>query len=542
MLVYVNHFRLQGRDAERTILAAVSDWLGQQLSTELTPELLRRNGTLECRRGKTRARLRVHATVEQEPRLYAWLLLFPDEYVEGRQWSIEVGARVDGDTADISCLVKTDEQSTLVMAPIRAFQPRLIGHLVQQAKDRPETGFAAGTPGVAIGVVGRAAESYHTLLTDIQRRERNYPIVLLSPTAEGEYLIDPVRLQAALIGLAQVVRIVPDHDLEEMKAILGETKSVWGGAVSIFNIPNPNGTFSERIFLPKAVEEWGDATAARISRLLAWVTSNTNVPRLQRRIRPEEVMKIGIRRRLDSLRAGSDSMDATQLRREVEQTSQIVEEQAEWIGVLEEDNSRLEAELAEIKGTLDEITADLQKKEFVLQSLKDQLDSRCGMRTSETDIELLLTLAGRSEPPTPVESIELIESIYGDRCVILDSARASAREIGRFAFGRQLLRMLRLLVTSYRDLLIEGGDSKARGVFGRNEYAAKESETVLKNKALRRARTFDYRGKRVEMFRHLKIGVSDDPEKTIRVHFHWDDDNRKIVIGHCGKHLPVLSR
>ena len=98
------------------------------------------------------------------------------------------------------------------------------------------------------------------------------------------------------------------------------------------------------------------------------------------------------------------------------------------------------------------------------------------------------------------------------------------------------------LVTTYRDALNDGGDSKARLVFGKSEYAAKESERVMAHKAMRRQRTFDYDGTQVEMFRHLKIGVDDDPTRTIRVHFHWDGDRQKIVIGHCGEHLPVSSQ
>jgi hypothetical protein len=59
----------------------------------------------------------------------------------------------------------------------------------------------------------------------------------------------------------------------------------------------------------------------------------------------------------------------------------------------------------------------------------------------------------------------------------------------------------------------------------------------MSNKALRRQRMFEYEGKSIEMLRHLKIGVGDDLTKTIRVHFHWDADREKIVIGHCGEHL-----
>ena len=62
------------------------------------------------------------------------------------------------------------------------------------------------------------------------------------------------------------------------------------------------------------------------------------------------------------------------------------------------------------------------------------------------------------------------------------------------------------------------------------------------NKALRRQREFVYQGKPVEMLRHLKIGVGDDVTKTIRVHFHWDAEREKIVIGYCGEHLRLLNK
>ena len=123
----------------------------------------------------------------------------------------------------------------------------------------------------------------------------------------------------------------------------------------------------------------------------------------------------------------------------------------------------------------------------------------------------------------------------------MDSAHASARKMTLFAHGRDLLGLLRKLVTTYRDRLMDGGDTKARFVFGRDHYAAKESKLVMGSKDMRRQRTFEYDGKQEEMFRHLKIGVREDPRETIRVHFHWDAPRRKIVIGHCGEHLPVPS-
>ena len=135
----------------------------------------------------------------------------------------------------------------------------------------------------------------------------------------------------------------------------------------------------------------------------------------------------------------------------------------------------------------------------------------------------------------------MIEGAFGEHCIVLPSARNSAEEMDRFINGRELLSLLKRLVTEYRSKLMTGGDNQARAVFGKNEYAAKESETVMGNKAMRRQRTFSYGGEDVEMFRHLKIGVDDDVTRTIRVHFHWDADAGKIVIGYCGKHLVVSS-
>lgn len=101
--------------------------------------------------------------------------------------------------------------------------------------------------------------------------------------------------------------------------------------------------------------------------------------------------------------------------------------------------------------------------------------------------------------------------------------------------------MLWRLVTEYRNKLLDSGDNEARKVFGDNEYAAKESETVMGNQAMRRLRTFAYDGEQVEMFRHLKIGIKANVMKTIQVHFHWDSEREMIVIGCCGEHLPVTS-
>jgi hypothetical protein len=539
MLVYANYLTFRGTGAPEAIFKGIGAWLKEQLAFGLHPDQLVHEGEHSGYRGDTRSFLRIYATDEEQPALYSWVLRAADETVHGRQWIVEVGLKKQQATLELSCIVRTDEHSTLVNSPVMASQPRVIRYVVNNIQRADDAEFAISVPGLTVKTVAPDRDSYRDLLVEIERRERDSPIVLVSPTRAGEYLVNASELQQRLIGLAQVVQVATDFNSYEMSEILGQPRSAWGGAVNVLNAPTRTGVVRTRFFLADAIEEWGDGQHERISQILALVTNNTNIARLRKHIRPEGVMQLALRRRLQTVRARGAQMDAAQLRDELEKASKLVTEQAEWISTLEDDNALFQSDLSDTRAKLADEQDNFKKQNFVIQSLKSQLENAGGGRTSEIDADSLLNLACRPDPPTPFECIEVIQSLYGDRCIVLESARDSAREMGRFIYGRQLLDLLKRLVTDYRQTLMEGGDNEARKIFGKNEYAAKESETVMANKAMRRQRTFEYEGEQVEMFRHIKIGVDDDVTRTIRVHFHWDAEREKIVIGHCGEHLAV---
>ena len=325
-----------------------------------------------------------------------------------------------------------------------------------------------------------------------------------------------------------------------MAEILGKPWSAWGGAVNVLSIPSAAGGVRARYFLRDEIQDWGEEPQ-RISQVLAWVTSNTNIPRLRMHVRPEGVMQLSMRRRMEKVRATSAQMNAAQLRQALDDASKQTDELERFYT---DENTELAADRSRYKEALESEQEERRKQDFHLRSLKAGLSNAGGGDGGAFDsdaLQKLLKLASGREEPSPLDCIEIIDQVYDDRCAVLDSAWSSAKKMPRFVHGRDLLDLLVRLVTTYRDGLKDGGDSKARLVFGKSEYAAKESETVMANKAMRRQRTFDYVGTQVEMFRHLKIGVDDDPTRTIRVHFHWDGDRQKIVIGYCGEHLPVSS-
>src|SRR5450755_3244344 len=104
----------------------------------------------------------------------------------------------------------------------------------------------------------------------------------------------------------------------------------------------------------------------RISQLLAWVTNNTNVLRLRKRVRPEGVTQLALRRRLQAVRAKGDQMNAAQLREELDKASQLVAEQSEWINTLEDGNTELESELSDIKEKLGDEREGLKNQNYVI--------------------------------------------------------------------------------------------------------------------------------------------------------------------------------
>lgn len=55
-------------------------------------------------------------------------------------------------------------------------------------------------------------------------------------------------------------------------------------------------------------------------------------------------------------------------------------------------------------------------------------------------------------------------------------------------------------------------------------------------------RTFLYKGKPLGAFRHLRIGVNNNRQTTIRIYFAWIAEEQRVVIAYCGEHLPTVKR
>ena len=136
------------------------------------------------------------------------------------------------------------------------------------------------------------------------------------------------------------------------------------------------------------------------------------------------------------------------------------------------------------------------------------------------------------------DCLSFIETLAPERVVILPSARKSADDIAKiFEPTTQLLSLLALLVTDYVEVRKKAGDPYT--VFTKDNFSSNESDTTQNSQALSKTRTFMYNGKPLPMMSHLRIGVVNDKRRTIRVHFAYDDETERVIIGWCGEHRPI---
>ena len=187
----------------------------------------------------------------------------------------------------------------------------------------------------------------------------------------------------------------------------------------------------------------------------------------------------------------------------------------------------------------------LKQQAFELRQTSDSLNVSLFSREAERvpfGIEVERTFLNTvADSLTPYQSLEVVQTLFPDRLVVLPTAFKSAAESEHFQHRARLFGLLWKLAKEYWPRLINNQDiTEAQAIFG-DDFALNESESTRDNPITRRERTFAYKGQAIEMMKHLKIGVRHDTSTTIRVHFEWVADERKIVIGHCGPHLTTAG-
>lgn len=533
MLIYANSFWFEPTGGPDEIIQLIAKWVGQRAKSFVDGDRLA-NGIreLKLRDGSTLTSNTTGSLAEgvTYPYLFSAQLSHRDDTVSGRKWITEVGLRQEaaGKPVECSLLLKTDEVSARVTAPIQVTRPKLVEKLIRACKP------AAETPGLSVKTLDE--NSAKAFLHEVEREARGYPLVLISCSREGICPVEPERLRSVLTGLAEVVTVPSGVDTFAIEEEVGRRHMAFGGAVNVVFPVRRGGRdrFCETVLMrPDAIAELLSGGKSLESEVLAAITHRTNLPASWRHISPSKVDQAILHGRVAALlEKAKGSAHAGEL--------------AEYVELLEtadQDLLRKDAELKLARADFeakDEEVRDLKAEIFNLKQTLSGLQADDGQDGS---MEVLEPLRERvvevvSSKPTLQKVVDLMATLFPDRLVFLETAMSSAKDSDRngFKLADKACELLHTLATDYWTSLTDGkGDQHAKAVFGQNAFAANESDS-LSNEG-KRLRTFNYRDRDFVMEKHLKHGVKDSKAETLRIHFEWMPSEKKLVIGHCGKHL-----
>ncbi len=530
MLVYSSSFILEPKGGPKKIIDLIARWMGKP-SGSFIP-------VTELMQGISRKRLKdgslvtSHATnfdiaAPTYPFIFSTELSHRDDQVAGRRWTTGIGIRqLDADKpVECTFLLRTDEASARVLSPIQVTRPRIVLDVVAQCQP------VAGTPGLRVKLLDESSAS--AFLADVEREDRSNPIVVISPRRDGTYLVQPERMQSLLVGIADVVKVVPGVDTFEIEKVLGRRYGAWGGSINVLyraKIGRKGVYCDNSLYLPEKLADLAEAGVNLDSEILSAVTHQTNVPASWRHISLGVVDQAVLRGQLASAVANAKLKD----------------DGAEYIQLLEDAMDQLsdkDLSINELRGQVEERDGRITELESSVHGLKYSLAGarQTAIASDDEGWEVIQPLRDAVSAlvegsPSLEQSLSIIQTLFPDRIVVLDSAVSSARESESFRYGKKAFDFLWKLATGYWPAMANGvGDSEGYKVFGPKNYAQNEGNALTSDG--KRRRTFEYKGRDILMEKHLKIGFKDSLAETLRVHFEWVGADNVLVVGHCGKHL-----
>ena len=196
MLIYVNQFELVGDGDADAAFRTIAGWLKVITKRHFTIGELKSGEEFSIGRMK----VRTYAATEFSPQMYSVLLSHPDFSVKGRQWITEIGIKNENSVTTVSILLETSDISTLVKDIPSTTRPKLVTFLQENGT------LSFATVGLGVKKFKNNIEEFKALSAEIEREDRAYPLVLVSNCKiDNKALINPIKLQEQLLGLAQVV-------------------------------------------------------------------------------------------------------------------------------------------------------------------------------------------------------------------------------------------------------------------------------------------------------------------------------------------------
>ncbi len=377
-------------------------------------------------------------------------------------------------------------------------------------------------------------------------------VVVTAEHATQRPIVDPQTLAKKLVGMARVA-VLPNlrseakfrHTLREQG--YSREFAVFDGGIRIYE-PGLNVTqspFQHYLWIPRRIQQIaGHKRLDHVAGLAASRIVGRKLPSgffgliesFDRHERQEFAKQLLERSEIRTEVLSEEAV--SELQRRIAQLARSLRETQDDYSELFSTYDEVDKKLVIIEEELSQKKLELEVKSAHIADISKRMDLLKQSNRTNAPEELLSAMrAVVDNDTTPEEALLVISTLYSTRVEVLPSAWKSCKESREFIYCTELLDLLQKLVTDYWEALAKGkGDGEAKAVFG-NSFAATESERVQTNKRAVSLRTFEYNGEWRPMMKHLKIGTKDSATETIRVHFDWNAQEKRILIGYCGPHL-----
>lgn len=441
----------------------------------------------------------------------------------GRYWHVDIGVREEDRVATFYCRVSFarshyDLTSEHPVPPTNT--PRFIRDIVSKRSGLKvysgEEEFRLFDQPVPI------AAGYGKQLAEwIESRNRRYAIIVFNPSSD-ELRAEASAMARDLAGKSQVLVLDEDTDLvDELRMFLNAELWVPRGKFRIFYPLNPAFPRPDRHrWFDPLDPDYPTKREALISSLLRVYNleepkSVTNISEIGRMV---SMMKL--RKRL-SEGAVSDS-DMEEFQQMWDSREKDFEERE---GALKQESEHWMSEVEQKEDELLKVKAKLSSLEFG-QS-----------RSSDVSIELLPELKRHVRDLSGI--VGVFSRVHSDRLLFADEAFKSAEEFSNCQILDRAWDILHHVATTLYDLKFgseESGDIAAKFQHASGlEYAKSEGKQSKADASICESRKITVNGKEYEIWPHIKWGSK--PPKTLRVHFAFCEDSKKIIIGYVGEHM-----
>lgn len=431
---------------------------------------------------------------------------FPDDNDAGLKWANEVRVGQFGDRCGVEHLIFIESvEYNIAPAKLIFGSPRAVRDICVSAPAY------IGEMQVRAEPYALAPDGLDDLLTLLESDLRSLPVVLLSPSSRGEpNQIESGSLARHLAGVAVVVRLDDPELTWDFADEVGRQLSCFNGAARIYwpgfsTVSDPR---SHRLFLGAWIEQVGPVVAARmIERAIFAVAAFRYLPDnrivdLIRRTEAAERQKLLIEKK----ETGEDFWA------EYDRDLARLDDAEKKLEELKAENANLRAnqQVFFAEGAVAEELS--QPEEFEELSFSTVAEAVNAAAARCRNIEVLDS-ASAAAASSPFRRPYDIYRALNDLNEIVDEWTKNREERGS---GGDLVQHLRDHGWGKRSSLRISDTT--RGKFG-SHYE------------------FEHDGYKQMFEPHITIGAG-DPNSCASIHFLFDQERSKMVIGYVGKHLP----